>query len=372
MTIINLQVSCFDGIWQSDVLIPPSLRLSLLEQIRVLEDIPEDKKDWHPNSDNQVLDLVHPSLYPVVYGRTLGRYPDADGPVAPIASPFPAKEKGYPVEYRSDKFQWLPTDFQVDEDGGVMALGYINNLHPSHEGVHKCVEDLIKHFIPLWERVLTDMLHELPTRIPGSYLPIEQIDPNYPRCEEERGDTSDAGDKISSAEGEDERNSKEGEATEGSDLAKEDDEGGSDSVEQGDEDTPMDYYYRLEEYMETVWSENKIIGLPDVPDGGYPGGLEKRDLKITLRGKRLQIIVKLANIHLVSHSRQFVYFTLGHTYGLHRPRTNLSTRAVRGIWRVWPTSTLWHRAFITMIRSKFPFPIYSHVVRTESHTGTSR
>lgn len=365
-------MSCFDGIWQSDVLIPPSLRSSLLEQIRVLEDIPEDKKDWHPNSDNQVLDLVHPSLYPVVYGRTLGRYPDADGPVAPIASPFPAKEKGYPVEYRSDKFQWLPTDFQVDEDGGVMALGYINNLHPSHEGVYKCVEDLIKHFIPLWERVLTDMLHELPTRIPGSYLPIEQIDPNYPRYEEERGDTSDAGDEISSAEGEDERNSKEGEATEGSDLAKEDDEGGSDSVEQGDRDTPMDYYNRLEEYMETVWSENKIIGLPDVPDGGYPGGLEKRDLKITLRGKRLQIIVKLANIHLVSHSRQFVYFTLGHTYGLHRPRTNLSTRAVRGIWRVWPTSTLWHRAFITMIRSNLPFPIYSHVVRTGSHTGTSR
>lgn len=340
MTIIDLQVSCFDGIWQSDVLIASSLRSSLLGQSRVLEDIPEDKKDWHPNSDNQVLDLVHPSLYPVVYGRTLGRYPDAGGPVAPIASPFPAKEKGYPVEYRSDKFQWLPTDFQVDEKGGVMALGYINNIHPSHEGLNKCLQDLIKYFIPRWERVLTDMLHELPTRISGSYLPIEVIDPNYPRYEEESGDTDDAGDEISSVEGEDERNSKEGEAAEGSDLAKEDDEGGADSVEQGDEDTPMDYYDRLEEYMETVWSENKIIGLPDVLDGGYPGGLEKRHSKITLRGKRLQIIVKLANILLlVSHGRQFVYSMLSRTYGPHRPRTILSTRVVRGIWRVWLTST---------------------------------
>ena len=24
--------------------------------------------DWHPKSDDQVLDLVHPSMYPFVYG----------------------------------------------------------------------------------------------------------------------------------------------------------------------------------------------------------------------------------------------------------------------------------------------------------------
>lgn len=32
--------------------------------------IPERLRDWHPFSDNKVLDLVHPSLFPLVYGTT--------------------------------------------------------------------------------------------------------------------------------------------------------------------------------------------------------------------------------------------------------------------------------------------------------------
>lgn len=51
--------------------------------------------------------------------------------------------------------------------------------------------------------------------------------------------------------------------------------------------------------MDNVWVQNKVVGLPDVPEGGYPGGLEKRERRISLRGRTLQVIVKLANIHLV-------------------------------------------------------------------------
>lgn len=29
-----------------------------------------EPKDWHPGSKNQVLDLVHPSLYCLIYGIT--------------------------------------------------------------------------------------------------------------------------------------------------------------------------------------------------------------------------------------------------------------------------------------------------------------
>lgn len=38
--------------------------------MRSLEDVHEGDKDWHPRSNGLVLDLVHPSLYPLVYGRT--------------------------------------------------------------------------------------------------------------------------------------------------------------------------------------------------------------------------------------------------------------------------------------------------------------
>lgn len=165
------------------------------------------------------------------------------------------------MDYGSVKFQWLPTDFQVNGKGDVKALGYINNLHPSHEGLFKCIEDVIKYFIPLWERVLTDMVHDLPMRIPGPYLPIEQVDPNYPKEKQNKR------------------------------------KGGVEGVE--DDDEEENYWELVEDYMDNVWSDNKIVGLPDVPEEGYSGGLEMRNQYISLGGKKLQIIVKLANIHLV-------------------------------------------------------------------------
>ncbi|KAH8921147.1 hypothetical protein BT69DRAFT_1298891 [Atractiella rhizophila] len=62
----GIEVSCIDGIWQSDLLIPSATRSALISSLRPLEDLPESEKDWHPRSDNQVLNLVHPSLYPIV------------------------------------------------------------------------------------------------------------------------------------------------------------------------------------------------------------------------------------------------------------------------------------------------------------------
>ena len=35
-----------------------------------LENVSEALKDWHPGSDGKVLDLLHPSLFPLVYGRS--------------------------------------------------------------------------------------------------------------------------------------------------------------------------------------------------------------------------------------------------------------------------------------------------------------
>lgn len=175
------QVSCFDGVWQSDTLAPAHFKQALIDNVKVLEDVPEDIKDWHPKTGKQVLDLVHPSLYPLIYGRTLARYPDPSQPLATILSPFEVDESEVMTQYQSEKFQWLPTDFSVSKNGEVKALGYINNLHPSHEGLYDRVEDAIKLFVPLWEQVLTDMLHPLPTRITDSYLPIEEVDPNYPK-----------------------------------------------------------------------------------------------------------------------------------------------------------------------------------------------
>lgn len=64
----DIQLASFERIWRSDSLITPSLRNDLLAVSALLES--SSPPDWHPGSDGKVLDLVHPSLYPIVYGRT--------------------------------------------------------------------------------------------------------------------------------------------------------------------------------------------------------------------------------------------------------------------------------------------------------------
>ena len=101
-----------------------------------LENVPDKKKDWHPGSDEQVLDLVHPSLFPLVYGQSrilprsgvsiqgcleaCGR-----GEVVPVP---PDEEINDPQRIRdrwrldsnikawSKKYQWLPSEFQISPD----------------------------------------------------------------------------------------------------------------------------------------------------------------------------------------------------------------------------------------------------------------
>ncbi|RSS80665.1 DUF4246 family protein, partial [Streptomyces sp. WAC02707] len=53
----GIEVSGVDGVWQSDALVGDGLRSRLREAVRVLEEVPEAERDWHPGSDGQVLDL---------------------------------------------------------------------------------------------------------------------------------------------------------------------------------------------------------------------------------------------------------------------------------------------------------------------------
>lgn len=55
---------------KSDNAIPSEVKTALKEGVKALENVPEKKKDYHPGSNNQVLDLVHPSLFPLIYGRS--------------------------------------------------------------------------------------------------------------------------------------------------------------------------------------------------------------------------------------------------------------------------------------------------------------
>ena len=132
-----------------------------------LEAVPDSERDWHPGSNGFVLNLVHPSLYPIIYGRTMGKVPGSA--TATILKP-PAILSVDP-KYVSNRFQWMPSDFFVGFDGKItLTSPYINNIHPTrHKELYSVIPEILQHAIPMFERVLSDLLRPLlPTRIATS------------------------------------------------------------------------------------------------------------------------------------------------------------------------------------------------------------
>ena len=221
-----------------------------------MENVPDSEKDWHPGSDGLVLDLVHPSLYPIVYGRTMGKVSGSDTPTILEPPEFQATDP----RFVSKRFQWLPSDFSVDGDGKVtLASPYINNVHPTHhKELYSVIPEILQYAIPMFERVLSDLLRPLlPMRIVtsvgrGLYGGEETAD-----CIWEDGIPCP----------------------------------NSSSEEDYDEDPK-------------AWLAKCTFTTPDAR-GKYDGDLEVMNDRISLKGRTLQVIVKLANIVLTPEKPEY-------------------------------------------------------------------
>lgn len=122
---------------KSDSALPTNYKTSLQNAVKAFEKkIPERSKDWHPGSDEKVLDLVHPSLFPLVYGRTrilengdvtsledcINRcgqgsildVPGEDQTLEPTSYSY-SYESFHENPY-SRKFQWLPCEVDISQD----------------------------------------------------------------------------------------------------------------------------------------------------------------------------------------------------------------------------------------------------------------
>jgi len=114
---------------KSDSVVSESLKLELQAAVAELEDVPDNRKDWHPGSNGKVLDLVHPSLYPLVYGRTrvletgktsledcIARCGEGQTTQIPPQEELTQRTTSHSLYYHpaltlnsySQKFQWLP------------------------------------------------------------------------------------------------------------------------------------------------------------------------------------------------------------------------------------------------------------------------
>ncbi|GHF51716.1 DUF4246 domain-containing protein [Streptomyces griseosporeus] len=242
----GIEVSAVDGVWQSDALVDDKLGSRLREAVRVLEEVPEAEKDWHPGSDGQVLDLVHPSLFCLV--REVSGAPER-------AWRNPTDR--YSKHEFSERFQWLPTDVDVSDDGEVTFRSYVNNVHPEqHHELASVLPDLFARFLPLWENVLTDLRHPRPLRIEADPYGWYESEPEYP----DRSSYSD-------------------------------DEAHAEAV-------------RVWEEAQDDWWENRRPVVPDAPEFTAPE-VPGESARVGLRGRRLQVIVKLASIHLTPDKPEY-------------------------------------------------------------------
>ncbi|ERT00935.1 hypothetical protein HMPREF1624_02169 [Sporothrix schenckii ATCC 58251] len=276
-------VTTFDAevtIVKSDTAVSDELAAALKKCVAKLEDVPERDKDWHPGSDDQVLDLLHPSLYPVVFGATRaltkGTVPLDDcaaytgrGEVTELSDIKPHSYN--PFANHEDLYQWLPADVTLSEDGSASITSYINNLHPRvHKELYGVLEKFVAASVPLWEEALTPYGDRRRIELDATdddedyYIP-EGIVYEIPREDGEDG------------------------------------EDGKDSSEYDDEE-----YKYTDEYQEW-WYEHRVLEFREpkeyVPFDKQTESVERVHLAPTVDTpsqfpKGLQVIFKLANIHL--------------------------------------------------------------------------
>ncbi|KAJ2733289.1 hypothetical protein IW152_003208 [Coemansia sp. BCRC 34962] len=66
----NIRLSAADGVWFSDTLLDAETTSKLRDYAAILENVPDRQRDWYPSDRSRVLNLIDPSLYPLVYGRS--------------------------------------------------------------------------------------------------------------------------------------------------------------------------------------------------------------------------------------------------------------------------------------------------------------
>ncbi|KAI0453530.1 hypothetical protein F5B21DRAFT_479023 [Xylaria acuta] len=303
---------------KSDGFIPPTVNNALRKAFERLKKDQAGSPDWHPGTDEKVLNLVHPSMYPLVFestklfrdevvgvadavtkwagkGTVIG---NQDQSKARTTAPPEFWSGDYqrlpsnmaptvPPEFWSDDYQWLPSNVALREDGSVKFTSYINNLHPTkYPEIYGAIERLVEKALPMWDQCLC---------LKTGYDKRECAGRDTSRFSLPKDPGDDNGENWTPSSWKDLRTVKPDEADGGEEGIGEDEEtSGSEDV--GSQDTYDDE--SDEEWMQEKWEK---VRRPVVPE---PKPFEEVDyspphrLFQRFKDTGLQIIVKMVSIEL--------------------------------------------------------------------------
>ncbi|KAJ8323101.1 hypothetical protein O5D80_008608 [Batrachochytrium dendrobatidis] len=134
---------------------------------RLMTNVSDIEHGSNHNTGQMVHNLIDASMYSVVYRQTM---------IAPLnirlkyttmvpcdillstrlVSDTPIIEGDF--GFISCKFQCLPSEFRVEQDGSVTINSYISNLNPIwHRDMCKCIAKIFKCFVPMFESLFRTM-----------------------------------------------------------------------------------------------------------------------------------------------------------------------------------------------------------------------
>ncbi|KAL0936091.1 uncharacterized protein CTRU02_208306 [Colletotrichum truncatum] len=308
---------------KSDSVVDESLQQELRAAFTKLLDAQKDCPDFHPGTDGKVRNLVHPSLYPLVYGKTrvfqeeVVGVEDAIDTWAGKGEPIPEPEKvdaraGMhrtiggsmpPANLWSENYQWLPSVVKIQDDGSVKFTSYINNLHPiKHRAVYQSIERLIEKALPAWDLCIISQAQSRMIDMPDTTA--GRTEPRFPLPDSPDDENEDNWDvSLSDIQLPDAPSKQDDEAEVEGDDDDDDDESDEESDYHEEEDEQGIRYGGTR--REILWKKTRQPVQPEVPPfkAWNYGAQPKYSLRE--RYKDLQVIVKMASIELTPEKPSF-------------------------------------------------------------------
>ncbi|KAH1286340.1 hypothetical protein KXW65_009012 [Aspergillus fumigatus] len=157
------------GVCKSDTIIPPSVAMEIQGFVNSALKESDGQMDWAPASNQQVWNLIDPSLYPLVRERTRVLVSSGSVPLEKTLDAYGQGEAPPPLhEDRHDwevekyiyslRYQWLPCEVEFCGPAGstdVRITSYVNNLHPREQRpFYRVLESVISKTIEPWNQAL--------------------------------------------------------------------------------------------------------------------------------------------------------------------------------------------------------------------------